>query len=103
MKNYKTSIENLSSMFEVYEKVYGFESEKSAKICMELAQIYELQEQINDAIEYYRNSYSIWEKIISDSSHYEIFITLAIKLAELFEKTENYQNAYELLKLVRLL
>ena len=100
MKNYKTSIENLSSMFEIYEKVHGFESEKSAKICMELAQIYEIQDQINDAIEYYKNSYSIFEKIISDTSQYEIFITLAIKLAELYEKQENYQNCYEILKIV---
>lgn len=98
MKNYKVSIENLSSMFEIYEKLYGFDSEKSAKICMELGQIYELQGDINNAIEYYRNSYTIWEKIISDSSQYEQLVTLSMQLAELFEKNENFQNAYEVLK-----
>ena len=99
-------------MFEIYEKLYGFDSEKSAKICMELAQIYELQTDFNNSIEYYRNSYTIWEKIFKDrttetndhidSSSYEVFITLSIKLAELFEKSDNFQNAYELLKAVEI-
>lgn len=84
-------------MFEIYEKLYGFDSEKTAKICMELGQIYELSDNLNDAIEYYRNSYHIWEKIIKDDNN-EVFFTLAIKLGELFEKAENYQNAYEILK-----
>ena len=97
LKNYKNAIDNLSKMFEVYEKLYGFDSEKTAKICMELGQIYELQGDLNDAIEYYRNSYSIWEKIIKDNN-FEVLITLAIKLGELFGKVENYQNAYEILK-----
>jgi tetratricopeptide (TPR) repeat protein len=101
MKNYKVSIENLSSMFDIYEKLYGFDSEKSAKICMELGQIYELQGDLNNSIEYFRNSYNIWEKIIKDSSQYEVFITLSMKLAELFEKAENFQNAYEILKNVK--
>ena len=79
---------------------------------MELAQIYELQTDFNNSIEYYRNSYTIWEKIFKDrttetndhidSSSYEVVITLSIKLAELFEKSDNFQNAYELLKAVRI-
>jgi len=67
---------------------------------MELGQIYELQNDTNNAIEYYRNSYSIWEKILQESHLYEVFVTLSIKLAELYEKVENYQNAYEILKRV---
>lgn len=98
LKNYKTSIDNLSSMFEIYEKIYGFDSDKSAKICMELAQIYELQGDYPNAIEYFKNSYNVWEKIIKDPTHNEIFITLSMKIAELLEKSENYQHAYELLK-----
>lgn len=101
-------------MFEIYEKLYGFDSEKSAKICMELAQIYELQADFNNAIEYYKNSYTIWEKILkennsefnlkqdnADTNCNEVFITISIKLAELFEKSENFQNAYEILKVVK--
>ena len=34
MKNYKTAIDNLRNMFEIYEKIYGFDSEKTAKICI---------------------------------------------------------------------
>ena len=97
MKNYKEAIDDLSKMFELYEKVYGFDSEKSAKIFMELGQIYELCDNNNEAIEYYKSSYSIWEKILSNGN-YEILFTLAIKVAELCEKYENYQNAYEILK-----
>lgn len=89
-------------MFEIYEKLYGFESEKSAKICMELGQIYELSDNLSDAVEYYRNSYSIWEKIIKDNDH-DVLFTLAIKLSELYEKTENFQSAYEVLKNVKVL
>lgn len=85
-------------MFEIYEKLYGFDSDKSAKICMELGQIYELQGDLNNAIEYYQNSYTILEKIIQNTSHYEQFILLSIQLAELNEKNENFQNAYEILK-----
>jgi tetratricopeptide (TPR) repeat protein len=85
-------------MFDIYEKLYGFDSEKSAKICMELGQIYELQGDINNAVDYYRNSYTIWEKIIKDESQYESLIILSMQLADLFEKSENYQNAYEILK-----
>lgn len=80
------------------KNIYGYESEKSAKICMELGQIYELSENLNDAIEYYRNSYSIWEKIFKDDDDPQVMIALSTKLSELFEKAENYQNAYEILK-----
>ena len=65
---------------------------------MELAQIYELQGDYANAIEYFKNSYNVWEKIIKDPVHNEIFITLSMKIAELLEKSENYQHAYELLK-----
>jgi tetratricopeptide (TPR) repeat protein len=84
-------------MFELYEKAYGFESEKSAKIFMELGQIYELSENVNDAIEYYKSSYTIWEKIITDGN-YELLFTLAIKISELYEKSEKIQEAFEILK-----
>jgi hypothetical protein len=84
-------------MFDIYEKLYGFDSEKTAKICMELGQIYELSDNLNDAIEYYRNSYAIWEKIIKDEN-YDVIFSLATKLSELFEKAENFQNAFEILK-----
>lgn len=99
MKNYKIAIDQLTKMYTIYEKVEGFESEKTAKICMELGQIYELSENFNDAIEYYKNSYTIWEKVVKDDE-YEVLFTLATKLAEIYEKSESYQFAYEILKSV---
>ena len=61
-KNYEAALSNLQSMFGIYEKIYGYNSEKSAKISMEIGQIYELANAIKDSIEYYENSYNIWKK-----------------------------------------
>jgi tetratricopeptide (TPR) repeat protein len=97
MKNYKIAIDNLRNMFEIYEKIYGFDSEKTAKICMEMGQIYELWNNLNDAIEYYNNSYKIWEKIITDDN-YEVLFQLAILLSELYAKVDKGEDAYEILK-----
>ena len=83
MKNYKIAIDNLRNMFEIYEKIYGFDSEKTAKICMEMGQI--------------NNSYKIWEKIITDDN-YEVLFQLAILLSELYAKVDKGEDAYEILK-----
>ena len=95
-------MEFLTKMFEIYENSYGFESEKTAKICMEIGQIYELSENIPDAIDNYKSSFSIWEKIITDNN-YDVLFTLAIKISELQEKLENFVGAYEVLKTVILI
>lgn len=100
MNNYKEATNYLSKMFEIYEKLYGFESEKSAKIFMELGQIYEFSENFVDAVENYKNSYSIWENIIKNGD-FEVLFTLAIKLSELYGKLNDPQNAYDILKNVR--
>ncbi len=99
MKNYELSMENLNKMFQIYEKIYGFESEKTAKICMEIGQIYELSNNISEAVDNFKNSFSIWEKLIKDDN-FEVLFTLAIKISELQEKIENYVGAYEFLKIV---
>jgi len=87
-------------LHQIYEEAFGYESEKSAKVCMELAQIYEDRNEINNAIENYKNSFTIWEKLMQNVADYEIFITLAIKLAELYNKVQNYHDACEILKYV---
>ncbi len=97
MKNYNVSMEHLNKMFQIYEKIYGYESEKTAKICMEIGQIYELSNNISEAVDNYKNSYSIWEKIIKDEN-FEVLFTLAIKISDLQEKIENFVGAYEFLK-----
>jgi len=97
MKKFDVAMDNLNKMFQIYEKIYGFESEKTAKICMEIGQIYELSNNISEAIDNYKNSFSIWEKIIKDNN-FEVLFTLAIKISELQEKIENYVGAFEFLK-----
>ena len=57
LEKYDEAVENLGQMFKIYEKIYGYDSEKSAKISMEMGQIYELARNISEAIEYYDNSY----------------------------------------------
>ena len=37
-------------MFNIYEKIYTYDSEKSAKICMEMGQVYELANDLNDQL-----------------------------------------------------
>ena len=83
-------------MFEIYEKIYGFDSEKTAKICMEMGQIYDLMNDLNEAIDYYNNSYKIWEKIITDDN-YEVLFQLAILLSELYVKVDKGEDAYQIL------
>ena len=100
MRNYNGALDNLKKMFQIYETVFGFESEKTAKVLTEIGQIHELAENIQEAIDSYKDSFAIWEKIIKDAN-YEVLLTLAIKISELFAITANEAHAYEFLKKVR--
>ena len=93
-KNYDAALKNLQSMFNIYEKIYGYNSEKSAKISMEIGQIYELANEIKDSIEFYENSYNIWKKIINDNN-YEVLFQIAMKLSELYASIEDFKSSYE--------
>jgi len=99
MKHFEGSLENLNKIFNIYEKEYGYESEKTAKIFLEIAEIYEKSNCISESVENYKNSFSIWEKIIKDEN-FEVLVTLAIKISELQVKVDNYGAAYEFLKYV---
>ena len=81
-------------MFSIYEKIYGYDSEKSAKISMEMGQIYELAGEIKDSIEFYENSYNIWKKIIKDNN-YEVLFQISMKLSELYAMIEDFTSSYE--------
>lgn len=87
----------LRKMFQIYEKACGYESEKTAKVCNEIAQIYENKNDIIQAIDNYKIAFDIWEKIIKDGNH-EVLFTLAVKIAELLEKIEKQTEAYDFLK-----
>ena len=93
-KNYEAALSNLQSMFGIYEKIYGYNSEKSAKISMEIGQIYELANAIKDSIDYYENSYNIWKKIITENN-YEVLFQISMKLSELYAAIEEYKTSYE--------
>ena len=94
LKNYDAALKNLESMFTIYEKIYGYNSEKSAKISMEIGQIYELENEFKDSIEYYENSFNIWRKIINDNN-YEVLFQIAMKLSELYASIEDFKSSYE--------
>ena len=93
-KNYDAALKNLQNMFNIYEKIYGYNSEKSAKISMEIGQIYELQNEIKDSIDFYENSYNIWKKIINDNN-YEVLFQISMKLSELYASIEDFKSSYE--------
>ena len=95
-EKYNEAIDNLRSMYEIFEKIYGFNSDRIAKICMELARIYEIWGKMDETIEYYTNSYKIWENIIDDDN-YEILFEIAMKLSEIFKKTNNVIDSYNII------
>ena len=90
---YEKAIMYLTNMFSIYEKIYGYDSEKSAKIFMELGQIYEITEKYDDSINYYRNAYNIWEKL----NEYKILFEISMKLSELYTKIDKGEEAYQIL------
>jgi tetratricopeptide (TPR) repeat protein len=89
-------------MFKIYEKEFGYESEKTAKIFTEIGKTYELADNIQEAADNYKNSFSILEKIIKDGN-FEVLFTLALKISELLEKIGNKAEAYNFLKKVYLI
>jgi len=103
LKKFDLSIENLTAVHQINEEAFGYISDKSANVCTDLAEIYEDKHDINNAIEHYKNSYTMWEKLVTNTSQSEVFVNLAIKLAELYNKAGNYHDACEILIYVSLL
>jgi hypothetical protein len=101
MRNYPVAIDHLTTMHQIYEGEYGYDLEKSAKIYMELGQIYEIDKDINTAIDNYKNSYGLWENILKEKEQVEVLINLALKLGDLFAKVGNYNDASEILRNVK--
>jgi hypothetical protein len=101
MKNFKSAVENLSKMFEKFEKTYGFNSDKTAKICMEFGQLYEMANSLKDSIEYYGYAWGIWEKVLETNPSpegYNMIVDVAIKMSELTHKSGKAAESYEILK-----
>ena len=96
LEKYEESNETFKIIYDIYEKYYGYYSDKMAKVCLERAQVYEAWNLLNDSIEYYRNSYDIWDKIIKDNN-YEIMFVIALKVAGLYGLLDENEKAYDIL------
>ena len=96
LENYQIAIDNFRIINTIYEKHFGADSDKSAKICLEMAQVYEAWKSYNDAIEYYINSYKIFEKIIKDNN-YEIMYVISLKISSLYGSLGRHEDAFKIL------
>ena len=127
-KCYDKCIEDYKHMVEIYEKNYGIDCDKIAKICMELGDLYVMKEkknkemfedEINKAIEKFKFSYSIWEKVLekqekeeneennsfnegdinnNDKKYdYSILFEICIKISNLFFDLNQINDANEIL------
>ena len=96
LENYQEAIENFRIIYDIYEANYGYDLDKTAKVCLEMAQVYKLWNCLNDAIEKYLNAYNIWDKIITDDN-YEVMFQIAINVADLYTKINKNENAYQIL------
>ena len=96
LEKYEESIKTFKIIYDIYEKYYGYDSDKIAKICLEMAQVYEAWNLLYDSIEYYMNSYTIWDKIIKDNN-YEIMFVIALKVAGLYGLLNDNEKAYNIL------
>lgn len=101
IKNYKNAITYFSQMFNMFENHYGYDSDKCAKVCMELGQIYEISGNISEAIDYFKYAWEIWSKVLKESSSEEGFnmvVDVAIKLSDLIYQSGDPNSSYKILK-----
>ena len=64
LEKYTEANENFEKMKRLYNEHYGEDSEKVAKVYMEIARLYEIRKKNTKARKTYRKSYEIFEKII---------------------------------------
>jgi tetratricopeptide (TPR) repeat protein len=64
LEKYTEANENFEKMKRLYNEHYGKDSEKVAKVYMEIARLYEIRKKNTKARKTYRKSYEIFEKII---------------------------------------
>ena len=101
MENFKAAEGFFSKMFDIYEKTFGFDSDKCAETCVDLAKIYEMNNNLVDSAEYYKFAYEIWDKVIkvtpSEDGFDKIYLS-AIKHSELLFKNKENKEAFGFLK-----
>lgn len=96
IENYQEAIENFRIIYDMYETNFGYDSDKTAKVCLEMAQVYTLWNCFNDAVDNYLISYNIWDKIITDNN-YEVMYQIAMSVANLYIKMDKNEEAYKIL------
>ncbi|MCQ2821249.1 MAG: tetratricopeptide repeat protein [archaeon] len=99
MEDYEEALKNYENIFALYNNIYGPKSQQIAKVYMEMAQIYNLENLLNDSVANYKNAYAIFEEIIADDNYEELF-DLALKISDLYSRMggdSNYEEAYKIL------
>lgn len=80
------------------EAKYGMKSETTASVFLELADVYLKKKEYKDAIEYQKKAFEIFQEI--ESVDPKLLGTIAIKLSDLYEKSEKLPEAIEALRKV---
>ena len=98
LEDYLKAIEHLNILLKLYEKIYSPISEQCASVCNEIADIYRILNENEEAIKYYQKCYNIKEELVKESNQFEELFQISIKIGELYAAEKEYMKAYEVLK-----
>ena len=96
LKKYPEAIEHLKILNNYYNQIYDEKSDKCLKTKKEIAHLYELNGQIEEAIDYYLAYFNFLEEIKSQNIK-EIF-DMAMKIGGLYAEIKKYKESYDFLK-----
>lgn len=99
MQKYPEAIENLIILSKFYNKIYDEKSDKCIMVLEEIAQLYELNGQIKEALENHLKYFNILEESERKNKVKEIF-DMAQKIGGLYAEIKEYKEAYDFLKKV---
>ena len=74
-------------------------SETTASVFLELADVYSKKKEYNDAVEYQKKAFDIYQEL--ESIDPKILGSIAIKLSEMYEQAEKLTEAIDALRKVR--
>ena len=94
---YSEAIEHLKILNNFYKQIYDEKSDKYMMTNKEIAQLYELNSEIKEAIISYLKYFDLLEDIEFKDKIKEIFET-ALKIGGLYAKIDEYKEAYDFLK-----
>ena len=94
---YSEAIEHLKILNNFYKQIYDEKSDKYMMTKKEIAQLYELNSEIKEAIISYLKYFDLLEDIEFKDKIKEIFET-SLKIGGLYAKIDEYKEAYDFLK-----